>query len=276
MIWRAAATGLASSTKRPATPKKAATMQRPATTTFFCSSIPRAPRRVMRAKVMNMAAPLQRDRAARHGRGGILGAAPLAVRLGVGVHQIPLAELHGQPVVGRHFIVLAEPDGVLGAGFLTHAAVDATEHVDAELGRPLLFEALGDVEIAEFLRLDTDAPGRAGLLAHEAGHALDGAVLEPFQLVEPAIAGGHLLFHIRILDREALGGGREELLEEVLERDAHALHHRPHIGAVQPAQLDLLDQDTHCELLSVPGSCARRGRLGWPWRAAASPSIRDA
>src|SRR5512133_4381661 len=206
MIWRAAATGLASSTKRPATPKKAATMQRPATTTFFCSSIPRAPRRVMRAKVMNMAAPLQRDRAARHGRGGILGAAPLAVRLGVGVHQVPLAELHGQPVVGGHFVVLAEPDGVLGAGLLAHAAVDAAQHVDAELGRPLLFEALGDVQVAELLRLDADAAGRAGLLAHEAGHALDGAILEPLQLVEAAVALRHRLLRVRVLDREALRG----------------------------------------------------------------------
>src|SRR5512133_3577849 len=116
MIWRAAATGLASSTKRPATPKKAATMQRPATMTFFCRSIPRAPRRVMRAKVMNMAAPLQRDRAARHGGGGVLGDLLLAVGVGIGVHQVPLAELHGQPVVGRHFVVLAKPDGVLGTG----------------------------------------------------------------------------------------------------------------------------------------------------------------
>src|SRR5688572_30158424 len=35
-------------------------------------------------------------------------------------------------------VILAEEDGLLGTDFLAHAAVDAADHVDLELLRPLL------------------------------------------------------------------------------------------------------------------------------------------
>src|SRR5690242_1697020 len=99
MIWSAPATGLPSSTKSPATPMKVSARQRPAWMAFFWSSMSTAPRRVISAKTANTAPPSERHGAAR--RGGGFGAGReyrLAVLLRVGVHEVPLAEIHGEPV----------------------------------------------------------------------------------------------------------------------------------------------------------------------------------
>ena len=74
------------------------------------------------------------------------------------------------------------PDGVLGAGLHTEAAVDAFAEVDHKTLGTLL-----DIGIGMFLRRDRNTAGGADGLTHHAGHAAGGTV---FTLCEPVACPG--------------------------------------------------------------------------------------
>src|SRR5687768_18575057 len=67
-------------------------------------------------------------------------------------------------------VVLAEENGLLGADFLTHAAVDAANHVDVELERPLL-DLCPWIVGRDFRGDDLDRFRRADEFAELAGNA---------------------------------------------------------------------------------------------------------
>ena len=109
-------------------------------------------------------------------------------------------------------------DGVDGAGFLAHAAVDAAEFVDVEfLG---VFLAIGPGGLGGF---DVDAAGGAGGGAHEAGDAFDAAFLVLVQAMHAAIGAEE---HAALFDGQILTAFLGVLDHEVLaaQHGQHVLH----------------------------------------------------
>src|SRR5688500_861225 len=102
-------------------------------------------------------------------------------RLIVNPQQLFLVEDHLLPRQPNDIVDVGEFDRVDGARFFAHAAVDAAQLVDVELGRVFLA-----VVPRRFVRLDVDAARRTGGRAHEAGDALDAALLVLVQPVHAA------------------------------------------------------------------------------------------
>src|SRR5678815_5931023 len=87
-------------------------------------------------------------------------------------------------------------DRIHRAGLFAHAAIDASQLVDIELGR--VFFAIGP---GRFLSLDMNAPRRTGRAAHETGHALHPPL---FIFVQPMNATIGSQRHPTLLDRQIL------------------------------------------------------------------------
>ena len=109
-------------------------------------------------------------------------------------------------VRGGEQVILAHEDGLFRAGFLTHAAVDAAEHVDLEfLGR---FFHLAPGAFLDGAGGDGDGAGRADEFAELAGHAAFAAVFPLHQDGSPAVVFRQVLVppEFRVLHRDAYAG----------------------------------------------------------------------
>src|SRR5262249_49850100 len=128
-------------------------------------------------------------------------------------------------------VVAGHPDRVLRAGVDAEAAEDAAQHVDVEDDRVLF---VGDLRV--LAGDDRDAFGRAGLLAHVAGHALEGPILPGLQDVAAAEAAGVVALGLGVLDRRQPPEVRE-VLEEMADRHPEPAHDRRVIEALRERQL---------------------------------------
>ena len=104
-------------------------------------------------------------------------------------------------------------DGIDGAGLLAHAAIDAPEFIDVELGG--VFFAIGP---GTFGGLDVDAVGRAGRGTHETGDAFDPAFVVLVEAMNAAICfeehsslfdGQVFAFFFRILNHAILAANHD-------------------------------------------------------------------
>src|SRR5512140_2290775 len=147
---------------------------------------------------------------------------------------------------GRRVRAGVHADGVLGARLDAEAADDAAQLVDLEAHRVLL-----DGLVVVLARLDVDALGGAGGGAHVAGHAAGLAVGAGNQPVHAAVPGRIRLALLRVVDggdhvharalavHDLVGrvAEAEQVLEEVLAEDRHALDGFADVEALAEAQV---------------------------------------
>lgn len=152
---------------------------------------------------------------------------------------------------GGDEVFLAQEDGLLGAGFFAHAAVDAAQHVNFKFARGFLLLGAGGVS-TDFAGLNLDGARGADEFAKLAGNAAFASVITAYecgcttivigQLAIPALLGiGHAdtdAFAIEVFLGAAASNEGEYKVTQCADKPLGYLHD---IDFISKAELGALD-----------------------------------